>query len=520
IHGVAIHPQENQVASAGEDGTIRVWRLPTAARPLAGHSMPVAAVAVSGNGKLIVTGSADKTVRLWNPVDGMGGQLTGHAAAVGGVAVNEDATQVASGDAGGAIRFWNAAGPAAKAAGELAAHTAQVTGLAYHPDGKQLLSSSADGTVKWWQLPFTPPKAFAGHAQAVHSVVFSADLKLLVTGAADGNVRIFDIAAGNQTREAKIFDKSMTSVALAPKLTQAAAADIAGTIKFFDAGGKAADPVEPADKHVTTDQLAGHVGAIHKLAFDPTGQQIASAGADGTVRIWKRPALPQLLAENPSPVTVFIVSNDGKLVASAGKSNARPAVFVRDLATGKITATLLGHGADITSIAFNSNNTQLGTGSADKTARVWSLADAKFPELVKLEGHAQPVTAVAFSADNTQLFTGGADNAIKQWTVADGAEVRTIAGHTAAITALMVRGTTLFSGAADNTIRLWTVANGAAVRTVNHGTAVTSLTVTADGARIAAGAADNTVKLWNAANAAAIATLTGHTAPTSSVAFS
>ena len=63
------------------------------------------------------------------------------------------------------------------------------------------------------------------------------------------------------------------------------------------------------------------------------------------------------------------------------------------------------------------------------------MADAKFPELLKIEGHAQPVTAVAFNADGTQLFTGGADNAIKQWNLADGAEVRTISGHGAAIAA-------------------------------------------------------------------------------------
>ena len=67
VHSLVFDPKATQIASAGADGTIRVWRLPVAPTALVGHEMPVSAVAVSGDAKLVATGSADKTVRLWNP---------------------------------------------------------------------------------------------------------------------------------------------------------------------------------------------------------------------------------------------------------------------------------------------------------------------------------------------------------------------------------------------------------------------------------------------------------------------
>ena len=79
-------------------------------------------------------------------------------------------------------------------------------------------------------------------------------------------------------------------------------------------------------------------------------------------------------------------------------------------------------------------------------------------------------------------------------------EVRTIAGHTGAISALAVSGATLISAAADSTVRLWNTANGQAVRTINNAAPATSLAVSRDGQLIAVGGATNAVKLFNAAD--------------------
>src|SRR5690606_13576707 len=115
-----------RLASAGDDGLIRLWRLPQPAIPLAGHTSDVLAAAVAPSGQIAATGSADNTVRLWNPTNGQAiRQLPGHAAAVTAVAFRNDGSQLATADAAGEVRLWNPNDGAAL--GVLGAHGAAVT---------------------------------------------------------------------------------------------------------------------------------------------------------------------------------------------------------------------------------------------------------------------------------------------------------------------------------------------------------------------------------------------------------
>ncbi|MCO6456356.1 MAG: WD40 repeat domain-containing protein, partial [Pirellulaceae bacterium] len=239
-----------------------------------------------------------------------------------------------------------------------------------------------------------------------------------------------------------------------------------------------------------------------------------------SARVWKLPAAPTSLAGTALPVEAVAFSADGTLVAAAGQSGGQPAIVLRDTATGTVKATLLGHQAAVTSLAWSADKTRLISGSADKTVRVWNLADPKFPELARFEGHAAAVTAVALAADGMTAFSGAADNSLKQWKLDTVEELRGYAGHTGAVTSLAVQGATLLSGSADGTARLWNTANGAAIRAVNHGAAVSRVTVTADGAMLASAGADKTIKLWTAANGASLAVLAGHAEAPTDLAFS
>ena len=158
------------------------------------------------------------------------------------------------------------------------------------------------------------------------------------------------------------------------------------------------------------------------------------------------------MVEGQAVAVAAAMSADGKWFATAVIAGGQHTAVVRDAATGAVRATLTGHEGAITSLAFSADAARLITGSADKTARAWNLANG---EQLSAVTHEAAVRAACFSADGNQAFSGGDDNAIKQWTVADGAEVRSITGHTGSISALSVVGATLVSGAADSTIRTW-----------------------------------------------------------------
>jgi WD40 repeat protein len=506
VHAVVMHPTQPQGMSAGADGTIRFWNIPQAARPLAGHTGPVQIVAVSNDGKWIATGSDDKSLRIWNVEDGAVAQTIAPegGAELAAIAFQADGVQLASGDAAGTIQLSTVTDGAST--GRVQAHTGAVAALSYRPDATQLVSSGADGLVKWWNLPLTADRTVAEIPAEITAAV--SDGKTIVAGSTDGAIRQMDAAAGTQLRAFPGHTGTVVSLAMHPQGSHLASGQNDGAIRVF----KASDGVILAT-------LRGHTGPVTSLAYHPTEPQLISGGADGTLRVWSIPDAATVTAGVATTVAAATFSADKTLLAIAGVIAGKPTIQVRNATTGAVTVTLVGHTAAITSLAFSPDKTRLVSGSADMTARIWTVADAA-AEPVLLEGHTAALSSVAFAANGAQVFSGAADNTIKQWNVADGAEVRTIAGHTQAVTSLSVAGAVLASASADASLRLWNTADGAAIRTVSHGAAVSLVRLSADGKLLASVGADKIVKLWNAADGAAIASLQGHAANVTSLGFS
>lgn len=529
IRGLAFHPDNAHLATGGDDGTIRLWRYPVAPTPVAGHTAGVTSTVFSPSGQLAATASLDKTVRAWNPTTGAAlWQQPPGEQPLTRLAVRADGAELAVGDAAGDVQLRSAANGAVSQA--LSAHVGAVRGLAYHPGGQSLATVGDDDCLKVWNLPLAPPQSLAGFADAVSAVAVTSDAKRIAVGSADKTVRVFDAASGQQTATFAEVPDAVTSLALSRDDSVAVAGHAAGTLKLWNVADGSAwkgppqaetSASQPSDAAAATAPAAlfGHDGPVLDVAFDASAERIASAGADGTLRLWHTPTAPRTISADWGPIGKCVLGPQGKLAALAGAQQERPAIFLVDLTAGEVVQTLLGHEGPIGALAFHHDGTKLVSGSADKTARVWNLADPKFPEVRKVV-HPSAVAAVALNSDGTQLFSAAGDNVIRCTAIADGEEVRTIPGHGGAIVRLQVHGATLFSGSADGTVRLWNAASGAAVRAINHGAAVTCFAVDAEGKTIATGGVDKNVKLWNTANGAALATLAGHAGPLVDVGFS
>ncbi|QDU93691.1 WD40 repeat domain-containing protein [Lignipirellula cremea] len=504
VNSIAFNTSGDRLAAAGEDGMLRVWKLPQPVVPLAGHALPVRVAVYSADGKILATAGDDKLVKLWNTADGAAlRSLPAHTEAVTSVAWNAANTQLAAGDAAGEVRLSNPADAAAQ--GTLLAHQGAVTQMAYAPTGEQLITAGEDGLARWWKLPLVAPRAITGPTVAVSHTVLSTDGVTLFTG--DGPVvRSFTAATGaaGKTYAGQVGPVAALAVDAAGAVL--ASGNDTGVIQLWNA----ADGVDRLSLH-------GHVGPIADLAFHPAGKQIATAGADGDLRIWNLPTAAKPLPGGAAmPVVATAFSSDGALVATAGVAAGKPAVIVRNAATGAVTGTVLGHEGAITSVAFSGNKTRLITGSADKTARVWNLSDPKFPEVSKFT-HAVAVTAVALSVDGAAAFSAAADNSLIHWNPVDGVEVKALAGHTGPVQQLAVAGALLASGSTDKSVKVWTIATGALARTLAHGEAVKCIAFSADGT-VLASAGDASIKTWTAATGAAIAEGTGFTGPLTSLA--
>jgi WD40 repeat protein len=506
VNRVAFHPDNTRIATTGADGTVRLWTFPLAAVPANGHTGPVRAIAASQNGQWFVTGSDDKTVRVWASTGAAQRQMANHKQPVLAVDVRRDDAQIASGDAEGAVWLWNGASGAAE--GSLLAHAGPVRSVAYEAANQTLLTGGDDGLIKRWQLPLVPPRLSNGHTQPVQTVAVSPDGSLMVTGSTDGTVRVWNASNGQAVRTLAGQTESVTAVAISADGTQVAAVGDAGQLLVWTLA-------DGTLKHTRI----GMAGVIHDVAFLPDGTGVATVDADQALRLWRLPEAAKEVASDGAPYQVAAVSQDGKLYAVGGQSGGKHAVIVRDRESGQVVATLVGHTAAVTAIAFDKGGNRLISGSADKTSRIWKL-DGGAAELFKHEGYPGAVLGVALSDDATVAFSTGSENVIRQWTVADGAEVRSIAGHGGVVQGLIVRGAILISASDDGMVRQWNTGNGAAVRSMNHGGNLRCVAVSVDGSKIASGGTDKNAKIWNAANGAAIATLAGAATEITGVVFS
>ena len=143
---------------------------------LRGHIRLVSSVALSPNGNLVISGSDDNTVRIWDVTSGeaIGQPLRGHDDSVSSVAFSPDGKLVASGSKDKTVRLWDAA--SGEAIGQpLRGHNSWVSSVAFSPDGKLVVSGSDDKTVRIWDVRSGEPvgEPFRGHDNLVKSVAFS-----------------------------------------------------------------------------------------------------------------------------------------------------------------------------------------------------------------------------------------------------------------------------------------------------------------------------------------------------------
>lgn len=164
VSSVAFSSDGKTIISGSEDSTVKLWNSMTGKlkRTLPGHSGSVTAVAFSPDGKLIASGSKDKTVKLWSAQKGAPVRLPlMHKYGVACVAFSPDGLVLACGGGQlskmGELTLWNVETRQRRSLrGILSRHTDMVASLAFSPDGRMLASADWDMTVRIWDVSTRP----------------------------------------------------------------------------------------------------------------------------------------------------------------------------------------------------------------------------------------------------------------------------------------------------------------------------------------------------------------------------
>jgi WD40 repeat protein/transcriptional regulator with XRE-family HTH domain len=492
-------------------------------------------VAFSPDGKLLASADNDGTVRLWAPATGQAVRTIQDttAGSVNGVAFSPDGKLLASADNGGTVRLW------APATGQpirtIRADTTTffVAAVTFSPDGKLLASSGVDGRVRLWDPATGQPVRTiqaerSGSPSTVKEVAFSPDGKLLASADDDGTVRLWDPATGQLVRTIEANTTGLvlgvSAVAFSPDGKLLASADDSGTVRLWD----------PATGHPARTIPVGTTKALMGgVAFSPDGKLLASVYLDARVRLWD-PATGQpvrtIQADTTGPlsiVTGVAFSPDGKLLASADNDGT---VRLWDPATGQpartIQADTTGRFPGVAGVAFSPDGKLLASADNGGTVRLWDPATGQPARTIQADttGRFPGVAGVAFSPDGKLLASAGYGIPVRLWDPATGQLVRTIRADTFSGVngvAFSPDGKLLAGAEGDGTVRLWDPATGQPVRTIQADTAgptpgvqptVHGVAFSPDGKLLASADNDGTVRLWDPATGQAVSTIQADTA--------
>jgi len=443
-------------------------------RTLSGHDETVTAVALSPDGRWLVTGACDRTARIWSlEGDGIPIILDGHRGDVLAVAVSPDGDLIATGSEDCTVRLWRSDGT--PLGGQLIGPTDAVLCLAFSPESRAVVAGAADCSVHHWLLD----------GRMVNRVMFSS----YISAVAFSGEGVLAVAGGDGL------------VAWLPPTALPRDGNSAGG--WLRSGFR---------------DLTGHNDFVTAVAFDPSGQTLASTSGDGTLRIWRgddtTPVTSSTMPYRTLVTSVTFVAGGSAMFIGGEDGTTR----LLDIAGEEIHSPLPCAGHAVAAVAGSSDG-RLLVGGAGNLIHVWDWLPRDLPAPTiagrrpsvstwdRNGDQAAPawpahdfVAAVAFTADGQHIVSVGGDRAIRVWNLDGSVRTELRDAHDGGITAVACPpgGEQIFaSGGRDTVVRLYDL-DGEPVTDplVGHTSDVTAVAFAPNGQLLASAGRDGTIRLW------------------------
>lgn len=344
-------------------------------RTLTGHKSWILDVAISPDSTWAVTGAGtlsddddkDNTIKVWDMETGeCRATLEGHADIVNSVAITPDGKRILSGSNDESVRVWDA--DSGRELVKLDDHTDVIWSMNALKDNVRALSSSGDGTLRLWDLDsgkcltifrYEVESRDDGCCSSVNSTGTMA-----LSGHYAGMIRLWDLETGECLATLKGHSGIVKSIQIAPDERFAVSGSKDKTVKVWD-----------LEAGICMGTLEGHQSSVDSVAISPDGTLIASTGfTDGTVRLWdwKAGACLQVIKGERSdfmPTAVAFSPDGSRLVVGTteGPIYVYRLTFLRPTFSGEMTCRYV-----------NAKVVLLGEGTAGKTSLAHRLIEDKY----------------------------------------------------------------------------------------------------------------------------------------------
>ena len=410
---------------------------------LSGEQGRVFGVSISPDGRFIVTGGDDRTLRLWTQEGVLVKAFPGNQGRILSVAFSPDGERIASAGSDGSVILWQKSGERLRRLQTKKEANALVFNPFFQPNSASmpfLVTGDTGGNLQFWSAQGELLRTIAAHDNTISKVIFCHHSPTVWTASLDGTLKHWNVQTG-ETLQTLAIRQPLTALALSPDDRHLILGDSTGTLELWTTEGE------------SLKSWQAHRSVIRDLQISSNGI-IASASWDNTIGLW-----------HP----------DGSLVG-----------YLRD------------HNGPVQVLAFDPTN-PLGllSGSWDGTVRIWSGNLTHYAEFVS--GN-RVVRALLFVAKDPILFIAGSDRILESWSwqsLQDKHARET--PHDGDISALDLspNGQMIASGSWDGSIALWT-AQGQFLRVLPRiSGGINDLRFTPNGAFILAATQDHRLRRWD-----------------------
>lgn len=388
VNSISFSPDGRWLVSGSSDHTIRVWQIPSGNthRLMLGHRGEVDVVRFSPDGTIVASGSSDRTLRLWEAATGkelrvLGSFVDGILSAL---AVSSDGQTLISGSDDGSVRVWNRSTQECQFT--LHAQDNYIFSVAFSPDGQSFASASLDKSICVWStktgtlIHRLEGYQHGGHHGEVTTVAYHPTEPILASGSSDRTLCLWDRETGRCLQQLRSPGGAIWGIAFSPDGERIASACSSGSVYVWSVKEKK-----------VVQELRHQQDIIWAVAFSPDGKQIASAGFGGNIRIWDVESSNPVHAELPHGgwVRSLAFSPDSQQLLSTGDNQE---VCLWDLQNGCERYRRAGK----ESVVFMPDGLHFACSTARWMLRLWETSSGDCTGEFKAEGpfHGTNITGV------------------------------------------------------------------------------------------------------------------------------